>query len=190
MAIIGYVRVSTDQQSTAMQRDVMERLSPERIFEDVGYSGSKASRPGLDAAMEYLRPGDTLSVWRLDRLGRSTVNVLNMIKELADKGIGFQSLTEGIDTTTAQGRMLLTILAAFAEMEREILIERTRVGLDAARARGKVGGRKRSLTHKQREQVMKLYRSQTMTIKEIAAAYSVSEPTIYRTIAELKATKK
>lgn len=190
MAVIGYVRVSTDQQSTDMQHDAMARVSPERIFEDVGYSGAKASRPGLEAALEYLRDGDTLAVWRLDRLGRSTLHVLNLIKELSERGIGFQSLTEGIDTTTPQGRMLLAIIASFAEMEREILVERTKVGLDAARARGKVGGRKRSLTYKQREQVLKIYRSKSMTIKDIALTFGVSEPTIYRTISEMKASNK
>jgi len=190
MTEIAYIRVSSKDQLLDLQRDAMTAAGITKVFEDEGVSGSKTSRPGLDAAVEYMRSGDTLVVWRLDRLGRNTVAVITLIKELKERGIGFRSLTEGLDTGGVYGELLLTIIAAFAQMEREVLVERTSKGLDAARARGKVGGRKPSLTPTMKATVMKMYRSKEFTIKEIAQHHSVSEPTIYRTISEMKAKKK
>jgi DNA invertase Pin-like site-specific DNA recombinase len=187
---IGYIRVSTRDQNLDMQRDAMAAAGVTKIFEDEGFSGSKASRPGLDAAVAYMREGDVLTVWRLDRLGRSTVNVLTLIKELKERGIGFRSLTEGMDTTGIYGELLLTIVSALAENELMVLRERTRIGLESARSRGKVGGRKPSLTYTQKTQLMKLYRAKSHTIKEIAVVFSISEPTAYRAIAEMKKAKK
>ena len=152
MAIIGYVRVSREDQRADLQRDALEKAGCTKIFEDAGVSGAKASRPALEAALSFMREGDVFACWRLDRAGRSTLNMLELLRTLEERGVGFRSLTEGIDTTTIAGRMLATVLSAFAQMERELIVERTHAGLAAARARGRVGGRPRALTAVQVEQ--------------------------------------
>jgi DNA invertase Pin-like site-specific DNA recombinase len=145
MAAVGYIRVSTADPNADLQRDALKAAGVDRIFEDLGVSGSTASRPGLDAALDFLREDDILVVWRLDRLGRSTVNVLSLLDELAARQVGFRSLTEGLDTGGSMGRVLISIMAAFAQLERDVIRERTSAGLKAARDRGRVGGRPRSL---------------------------------------------
>ena len=138
--LIGYARVSTASQDLGLQRDALERAGCDRIYDDTG-SGSIRHRPELDACVDCLRAGDTLVVWRLDRLGRSLRHLIETIGDLEQRNVGFPSLTEGLDTTTAAGRLTLHIFAALAEFERALVLERTRAGLEAARARGRLGGR-------------------------------------------------
>lgn len=138
---IGYARVSTDDQNLDLQRDALGGVACERLFTDT-ISGAKADRPGLAAALQFARPGDVLIVWRLDRLGRSLSDLVRLVSELDTKGIGFESLTEKIDATTAAGRLVFHVFAALAEFERNLIRERTHAGLAAARARGRKGGRR------------------------------------------------
>ncbi len=143
--LIGYARVSTHDQTLNLQLDRLEEAGCTRIFED-HISGTKAERPGLADALSHLRAGDTLVVWRLDRLGRSLRNLIDTITELQQQGIGFKSLQENIDTTNSGGKLIFHVFGALAEFERELIKERTQAGLEAARARGKVGGRPKALS--------------------------------------------
>jgi len=183
MATIGYIRVSTLDQSADLQHDAMKAAGVDRIFEDLGVSGSTASRPGLDAALNFLREEDTLVVWRLDRLGRSTVNVLALLDELAARQVGFRSLTEGLDTAGSMGRVMITIMAAFAQLERDVIRERTSAGLKAARDRGRVGGRPRSLNESTVAVARALY-SSGKPAAAIAVELGCSVATVYRAIAQ------
>ena len=183
MSVVGYARVSTDDQKMDLQLDALRAAGADKIFEDQGVSGSKTSRPGLDASIAYLRDGDVLTVWRLDRLGRSTLHVLALIQELSDRGVGFRSLTESVDTTTPAGRLMLTLLAGLSSMEREITIERTKAGLAAAKRQGRIGGRPRALTPV-REQQARLMYQRGSTATEIAAELGVGRATIYRALAD------
>ena len=140
MSIVAYARVSTSEQRLVLQTQARTAAGADKIFEDQGVSGTKTSRPGLDAALAYLRDGDVLTVWRLDRLGRSTLHVLALIQELGERGVGFRSLTENVDTTTPAGRMMMQMVGSFAEFERAMIRERTSAGLAQARAEGRVGG--------------------------------------------------
>src|SRR3712207_2501380 len=137
--LIGYARVSTHDQTLSLQKDALEKADCEKIFTDT-VSGTKAERKGLTEALSHLRAGDTLVVWRLDRLGRSLRHLIDTITELAERGVGFKSLQENIDTTTSGGKLVFHIFGALAEFEREIIRERTRAGLTAARSRGRAGG--------------------------------------------------
>ncbi len=142
MAVIGYARVSTADQNMALQLDALKDVGGvERVFRDQGVSGSTSDRPGLDACLDHLREGDVLTVWKLDRLGRNTQHVLTVVDQLTSRGIGFRSITEGLHTEGAMGKAMLTIMAAFAQLERDTMIERTRAGLAAAAANGRKGGR-------------------------------------------------
>ena len=141
MAIIGYARVSTTDQNPQLQLDALREAGAVRVFNDHGVSGSTAARPGLDSCLDHLREGDVLTVWKLDRLGRNTQHVLAVVDELTSRGIGFRSLTEGLHTDGPMGKAMLTIMAAFAQLERDTMIERTRAGLAAAAANGRKGGR-------------------------------------------------
>ena len=141
MALIGYARVSTAEQDTALQTDALRKAGCERVFEDT-VSGAKAERPGLTAALAYLRDGDVLAVWRLDRLGRSLPHLIDTIGELDVRGVGFRSLTESIDTTTSGGRLIFHVFGALGQFERDLIRERTKAGLTVAAARGRKGGRK------------------------------------------------
>jgi len=147
-ANIGYARVSTAEQTLNLQRDALREAGCEKIFADRGVSGSLSSRPGLDRALAWLRPGDTLIVWKLDRLGRSLSHLVQTIAALGERGVNFRSLSDPIDTQSPGGRLVLHIMAAIAEFERALVIERTRAGLEAARWRGKKLGRPRLLTVK------------------------------------------
>ena len=177
---IGYARVSTEDQNLNLQRDALEKAGCELIFDDQ-VSGTKDRRPGLEQALSHLRAGDTLVVWRLDRLGRSLRHLIDTVTELQEKGIGFKSLTESIDTTTSGGKLVFHIFGALAEFEREIIRERTNAGLQSARARGRRGGPKHKLTPKQVAIARQLWDSNT-PVKEICETLGISRATFYRYI--------
>jgi len=179
MAEIGYVRVSTNEQDTALQRDTLAKC--EKIFEDV-ISGAERNRPGLEECLAYLRKGDTLVVWRLDRLGRSLRDLIDRIAELEARGVGFRSITEQIDTTSSGGKLVFHIFGAMAEFERNLISERTKAGLEAARKRGRKGGRKPKLTDDQREAVKVLYAQKEKSLAEIGEMFGVSKWTIYSVV--------
>ena len=155
--IIGYARVSTTEQNLDLQRDALKRAGCEKIIEDT-VSGGKVQRPGLERVHDALRSGDVLAVWRLDRLGRSLKHLIELMAELEAERIGFQSVTESIDTTTPGGKLVFHIFGALAEFERNLIRERTYAGLAAARARGRKGGRRKKLGEKQRAVAVDLYR--------------------------------
>src|SRR5215216_5037575 len=174
--LIGYARVSTNEQNLDLQRDALQKAGCEQIYDD-HVSGTKARRPGLEQAFSHLRPGDTLVVWRLDRLGRSLRHLIDTVTDLQEKGIGFKSITESIDTTTSGGKLIFHIFGALAEFEREIIRERTKAGLTAARARGKTGGRPKALTDKQVEMLRHLAADRERSIKEICKTLGISRKT-------------
>lgn len=175
---IGYARVSTRDQNLDLQLAALRGAGCDRIFEDT-MSGTKAGRPGLAKALEALCEGDTLIVWKLDRLGRSVKDLLDFAGGLNERGIGFVSLTDSIDTTTASGRFFFNVMASLAQMERELTVERTQAGLQAAREQGRIGGRKRVMTEAKIRSARKLL-SQGTPPKEVAASLGVSVPTLYR----------
>jgi DNA invertase Pin-like site-specific DNA recombinase len=175
---LGYARVSTQDQNPNLQLDALRQAGCEKLFTEKA-SGAQRERPQLQAALDYMRQSDTLVVWKLDRLARSLKQLIETVEELEQRGIGFRSLTESIDTTTSGGRLVFHIFAALAEFERSIIRERTRAGLDAARARGRVGGRPRALSEKDRGIVAALLRDPSLTVKEIAQRLDVAPSTIY-----------
>jgi DNA invertase Pin-like site-specific DNA recombinase len=177
--LIGYARVSTHDQTLDLQKDALEKAGCELTFTDT-ISGTKAKRPGLEQALAYLREGDILVVWRLDRLGRSLRDLIDTITTLHERGIGFKSLTEQIDTTTSGGKLVFHIFGALAEFEREIIRERTRAGLEAARSRGRNGGPKHKLTPKQVEIVRQLYADKSHSLAEICDTFGISRTTLWR----------
>src|SRR5512147_597922 len=179
MMFVGYARVSTQDQTLDLQKDALEKIGCTRIFTDTA-SGAKAERVGLEEALGYVREGDILVVWRLDRLGRSLKHLIETITKLANRGIGFKSITEAIDTTTSGGKLIFHIFGALAEFERDIIQERTQAGLNAARARGRNGGRPKALTPKKTQQLQTLYNDKTNTIDEICRTLNISRATLYR----------
>jgi DNA invertase Pin-like site-specific DNA recombinase len=179
---IGYARVSTTEQDPSLQFDALQAVGCERVFTDHA-SGTVAERPELSRALDYLRPGDVLIVWRLDRLGRSVKHLIDTIRELGQRGVGFRSLTESLDTTTPGGRLLLHLLASFAEFEADLIRERTAAGLAAARAHGRRGGRPRLMTPDRVRIAKELYAGREHTVEAIAAAIGVSRATVYRALA-------
>jgi len=176
--LIGYARVSTQDQNLDLQRDALEKAGCKKLFEDK-VSGTRADRPGLIKAMEILREGDTLVVWKLDRLGRSVKQLVDLISELHKKGIQFKSVTDAIDTGTTSGRFFFHVMASLAEMERELTVERTRAGLEAARRLGRKGGRKRQMTDSKIESAKKLL-ANGIPPRDVAQNLGVSIPTLYR----------
>src|SRR3989440_5348437 len=164
--LVGYARVSTSEQTLNLQRDALEHIGCSKIFTDTA-SGAKAERNGLDAALSYVREGDTLVVWRLDRLGRSLKHLIETITKLNNRKIGFKSITENIDTTTSGGKLIFHIFGALAEFERDIIRERTHAGLQAARARGRKGGRPKALTSKTVQMAQQLYNDKANAIADI-----------------------
>ncbi|MBC8951063.1 recombinase family protein [Xenorhabdus budapestensis] len=176
--LIGYARVSTRDQNLDLQIEALTRAGCEKIYQDK-VSGVRAERPGLTMAMEMLREDDTLVVWKLDRLGRSVKQLVDMVGELHKKGVHFKSLTDAIDTGTPSGRFFFHVMASLAEMERELIIERTRAGLDAAREIGRKGGRKPKMTSSKLESAKKLLAS-GVPPKDVANNLGVSIPTLYR----------
>jgi DNA invertase Pin-like site-specific DNA recombinase len=175
---VGYARVSTGEQDLALQLDALQRDECERTFQDTA-SGAASSRPQLDACLDHLRAGDTLVVWRLDRLGRSLRHLIDVVAELERREVGFRSLSEGIDTTTAAGRMTFHVFGALAEFERDLIRERTMAGLKAARARGRRGGRPATMTDDKLAAALAM-RDQKRPMHAIAVALGVSRATLYR----------
>ncbi|QYG95843.1 recombinase family protein (plasmid) [Iamia sp. SCSIO 61187] len=180
--LLGYARVSTTEQDPQLQLDALTAAGCWRIWTDHS-SGATASRPQLDALLDHLRPGDTLVVWRLDRLGRSLRHLLDVVEDLAARGVGLRSLTESIDTTTATGRLILAVFAALAEFERDLLRERTMAGLAAARAQGRVGGRPPVLTADKLAAARRLLEEPDATVTDVASTLGVSRSTLYRGLA-------
>jgi DNA invertase Pin-like site-specific DNA recombinase len=179
--LIGYARVSTHEQTLNLQRDALEKAGCTKIFTDTA-SGAKTERIGLDEALNYVRKGDTLVVWRLDRLGRSLPHLITTMTDLEERGIGFKSLTENIDTTTSGGKLIFHIFGALAEFERNLIKERTNAGLTAARVRGKTGGRPKVLTGRQLSIAQSLYDDPAHSIAEICRTLKVSKATLYRSL--------
>src|SRR5271157_317239 len=177
--LIGYARVSTQDQTLALQQDALKKEGCAQVFTDQA-SGAKTERPGLTQALSYVRPGDTLVVWRLDRLGRSLKDLIERITQLQARNIGFKSLTENIDTTTSGGKLIFHIFGALAEFERELIRERTQAGLNAARARGRTGGRPRALSGQKVTMARQLYQDKSYSIGEICKTLNISRATLYR----------
>ena len=176
--LIGYARVSTMDQNFDLQRKALSKAGCKKIFEDKA-SGSRSDRPGLNKILEVLRKGDTLVVWKLDRLGRSVKHLVDTVSHLAKEGIQFKSLTDSIDTGTPSGRFFFHVMASLAEMERELTIERTRAGLETAKRLGRIGGRKRLMTRSKIESAKKLLANGTPP-RDVAKNLGVSIPTLYR----------
>lgn len=180
--LIGYARVSTIEQTLDLQLDALKAVNCNRTFSDT-ISGSKADRPGLTDALSHLRAGDVLVVWRLDRLGRSLKHLIETVTHLHEHGIGFKSLTEQIDTTTPTGKLVFHFFGALAEFERDLIRERTQAGLQAARVRGRHGGRPRALnTAAQIAMARKLYADKTNRIDDICLTLGISRSTLYRNL--------
>src|SRR3954462_6894153 len=180
-SLIGYARVSTTDQTLHLQQDALKQAGCSKIFTDTA-SGAKAERKGLEEALSYVRSGDILVVWRLDRLGRSLQHLIETIKELHSRGIGFRSLTEQIDTTTSGGKLIFHIFGALAEFERDLIQERTQAGLQAARARGQVGGRPKVLSQKKVALLHELYANKNNSVVGIYKTLGIPRTTFYRYI--------
>ena len=181
---IGYARVSTQDQTLHLQQDALEKIGCIKIFTDTA-SGAQTERKGLEEALAYVREGDTLVVWRLDRLGRSLKHLIETITNLNNRKIGFKSIQENIDTTTSGGKLIFHIFGALAEFERDIIRERTNAGLQAARARGRLGGKPKAKTLNTPKKValaQSLYDDKTNTIDEICKTLNISRATLYRYI--------
>ncbi len=176
--LVGYARVSTQDQNLELQHDALTQAGCDRIFEDK-MSGAKAARPGLDDAIRFMRSGDTLVVWKLSRLGRSLKQLIETVQRLKATGIQIKSLTESIDTTTAAGELLFHIVAAFAQFERDVMIENTTAGLVAARARGKNGGRPRKLDDSKIKIARELAQDKSRSVQEICKLLQISRATFY-----------
>ena len=183
--LIGYARISTAEQDPALQLDALHAAGCARVFSDRA-SGAVAERPELARALDHLRAGDTLVVWKLDRLGRSLRHLIDTVRSLEDRGIGFCSLHESIDTTTPAGRLIFHVFGALAEFERDLIRERTEAGLAAARARGRRGGRPAVMTVEKASVARQMYASREHTVAAIAATLGVSRATVYRTVAPSK----
>lgn len=176
--LIGYVRVSTNDQNTALQRNALESAGCVLIFEDK-ISGRVADRPGLKKLLRTLSEGDTLVVWKLDRLGRSMRHLVVLVEELRERGINFRSLTDSIDTSTPMGRFFFHVMGALAEMERELIVERTRAGLAAAKAEGRIGGRRPKFSSEQWSQMGRLIAAGESR-QRVAIIFDVGISTLYK----------
>jgi len=179
--LLGYARVSTSDQDLTMQKKALEKAGCKTVYTDVA-SGVRANRPGLEACLNNLRSGDTLLVWRLDRLGRSMPHLVTLIEKLRRQGTGFKSLCDGaIDTTTASGDLIFNIFSALAQFERRLLQERTKAGLTAARARGRLGGRKPiDPKNPKVRMAQKMHQDKSLSIGDICESLKISRPTLYR----------
>ncbi len=188
--VIGYGRKSKDDQELALQVDALKRAGCERIYLDqVSRAGPRRAKKGaveLEKALEMLREGDTLAVWRLDRLGGSVSDLIRIVEDLKSRGVQFVSLTESIDTRTAAGNMFFQICAVFAEYERRLLIERTQAGLEAARRRGRYGGRPKALTDDQVHEIRVLLRDPSVTATSVAKRYGIGRATLYNYLREAR----
>jgi DNA invertase Pin-like site-specific DNA recombinase len=186
---IGYVRVSKQEQNEELQIDALKGAGCEKWFMDK-MTGSKAERKGLNEALEYLRSGDTFMVWKLDRAGRSLSHLLELLKDLQERGIEFVSITEQVDTTTPGGKLIFHLMGALAEFERDLIRERTNAGLAAARARGRVGGRPRKLkTNGKVALARQMFADQSHSILEICTALGISRATLYRYVKEAESAE-
>jgi DNA invertase Pin-like site-specific DNA recombinase len=177
--LVGYARVSTTDQSLDLQKDALLAARCERLFTDIA-SGAKAQRPGLTEALQHCRPGDTLVVWKLDRLGRSLSHLVETVRNLVARGVGFRSLQENLDTTTSGGKLIFHIFASLAEFERDLVRERTHAGLSAARARGRKGGRPKGADERKKKAALALKKDLGRTVKEICAIVGISRNTYYK----------
>jgi len=182
---IGYARISTEDQHLHMQEDALKSAGCEEIFTDIA-SGAKSQRQGLDKALNYVREGDTLVVWKLDRLGRSIQHLIQTITALQERKIGFKCLQENIDTSTSGGKLIFHIFSALAEFERDLIRERTDAGLKAARARGRMGGRPPMLDSRQINRMIEMYDEQKNTVAEICKIYDISRPSFYNYLKKRK----
>lgn len=182
--LIGYARVSTDDQNLYLQQDALKKAGCERVFEDQ-VTGSKL-RPGLEAAIEFAREGDVFVVWRLDRLSRSLKDLIEMVALLDSRKIGLRSIHESIDTSSSSGKLIFHIFGALAEFERNLIRERTYAGLQAARARGRNGGRPKKLSKDKAKLAIQLYEGKSHSIKQICDLIGISKPTLYKYINSMK----
>ncbi len=187
--LVGYARVSTADQDPALQLDALHAAGCERVFEERA-SGARSDRPVLAEAMDFAREGDTLVVWRLDRFGRSLKDLIVKVGQLEQAGVGFRSLTEAIDTTTAGGRLVLHVFGALAEFERELIRERTVAGLEAARARGRKGGRPPAMNRRQVRQAAALLKDPQTVVADVLATFAVSKSTLYRYVSPTGEVRK
>lgn len=177
--LVGYARISTRDQKPHLQIDALKEAGCQRIFSETA-SGARRERPELHTALDFMRSGDSLVIWKLDRLARSTRQLLDTVEDLSQRGIGLKVLTQDIDTTTAGGRLIFTVFGAIAEFEREIIRERTRAGLDAARLRGRRGGRPRALAEKDLKEARALLTDPEITVEDVARRLGISPSTLYR----------
>ena len=183
-SLIGYARVSTPEQDLAPQIAALKKAGCHRIFEDVA-SGAKDRREGLDAALAYIRPNDTLVVWKIDRLGRSLAHLVALVDELSRRGVGFRSLTNAeIDTTTSSGRLFFNIMAMLADFERTLIRERTKAALEARKAKGITGGRRRSVSAPMLAKARRFIDEHGMTVREAAGVLKIGKSTLYRALAD------
>jgi DNA invertase Pin-like site-specific DNA recombinase len=180
---IGYMRVSTNDQRTDLQEDALKKEGCDQLFSDIA-SGAKTDRPGLEEALSYLRKGDTLVVWKLDRLGRSLKHLIEVVNLLDDRGIYFKSIQESIDTSTSGGKLIFHVFGALAEFERDIIRERTMAGLKAARARGRKGGRPKLMDDKMISMAKMLMADHSNSVKDVCETLGVSRSTLYRNLKE------
>jgi DNA invertase Pin-like site-specific DNA recombinase len=185
VALVGYARVSTADQDLALQLDALGAAGCETVFEDHA-SGAKADRPGLTKALAHLRRGETLVVWKLDRLGRSMAHLIETVRGLEGRGVGFRSLTEGVDTTTPGGTLIFHVFGALAQFERDLIRERTRAGLKAAEARGRKGGRRPSVTPDKLARARVLTAS-GLTVREAARRLKVGKTALYEALSGTRA---
>ena len=183
--VVGYARVSTDEQRLDLQITALERAGCEKIFSDHGISGYRFARGGLKSAMRHLRPGGTLVVWRLDRLGRSLSGLVRLMEQLGTRGVHFRSVTENIDTGSSGGRLMFHMMAALAEFERSLISERTRAGMAAAKARGCLVGRPRALDDQQIQAARCAVRCRGATLSQVSQEFGVSLRTLQRRLAGL-----
>jgi DNA invertase Pin-like site-specific DNA recombinase len=185
--LVGYARVSTQEQDLALQLDALQTAGCSRVFEEKA-SGAQRERPALKAALDYMRTGDTLVVWKLDRLARSLKQLIETVEEFGTRNIGLRSLTEAIDTTTAGGKLIFHLFAALAEFERGVIRERTLAGLQAARARGRTGGRPPALKAKDLAVAKALLKDPEITVLEVARRLGVAASTLYRHLPRARTT--
>jgi DNA invertase Pin-like site-specific DNA recombinase len=181
--LIGYARISTLDQTLALQQDALTQAGCEHIYTDT-VSGSVTERPGLTQALSHLRSGDTVVVWRLDRLGRSLAHLIDTIRDLQERGVGLRSLQDQIDTTTSGGKLIFHVFGALAEFERDLIRERTHAGLAAARARGRLFGRPKVLSPQEVKQLRTLAKDDRNTVREICQTLRISRATYYRYLPE------
>lgn len=176
--LVGYARVSTADQNLALQLSALDNVGCEKIYQDQ-MSGTKTKRPGLELALEVLKKDDTLVVWKLDRLGRTVKGLIDLVNQLHQNGVHFRSLTDNVDTSTPSGRFFFHVMASLAQMERELMAERTKAGLAAAKAKGRVGGRKRKMTQSKIDSAKQLLANGTPP-RDVAQNLGISVPTLYR----------